>query len=616
MPETPTPANPGAPEIAAPPAAPQPTNDDGPDLASGSLPHSLVQLGESPPSASQFMELLRISSRHCRRLVDCERVRIWVARRSGRRLVAQEFPPEGDGPPVEFRLAREEGLVGWSFTHDRVLRLGENDARPELHGDVPEFRSALVLPLRRRGQLFAAIECLNRNGRPGFTTKDVDRLVDAGENIAFALDNALLYQETERRALEKEVLLEITRTLSAPVEVDEVIEEMLKSLRQVVDYDAAAIYLMDPDTFKLELVKESGYPADSNEAFSLQVGVGIVGSVAKTGEPLLVPDVTRDPRYVLARKETRSELAAPLRIEGRTIGVFNLESDLEDAYHEGHLEILRAFASHAATAIERARLAREQLEWGRLEKELAIARAIQASFLPKRAPDLLGFEVAGTSRPHDQVGGDYYDFIPVSESRLGLAVADVSGKGIPAALIMAGFRMSLLAEIRNEFAIRAVMRKVNSLLHESTERDKFVTAFYGVLDTKNRVLTFSNAGHNPPILLRRGGAVEHLEEGGVALGVLADVRYEDRPVALFPGDVLVMYTDGVSEAESESMEQFGSERLEQTIERLKDRSAQGIVDGIVETVLDWAGERGQNDDLTLLVLKVKPPESIEPSTAM
>ena len=257
----------------------------------------------------------------------------------------------------------------------------------------------------------------------------------------------------------------------------------------------------------------------------------------------------------------------------------------------------------------------EQLEWGRLEKELAIAREIQASFLPKQAPELPGFELAGTSIPHDQVGGDYYDFIPVSETRIGLAVADVSGKGIPAALIMAGFRMSLLAEIRNEFAIRAVMRKVNSLLHESTDRDKFVTAFYGVLDTKNRVLTFSNGGHNPPILLRRGGAVEHLEEGGVALGVLADVRYEDRPVALFPGDVLVMYTDGVSEAESPNMEQFGTERLEQTIERLASRSAQEIVDGIVETVLAWAGERGQNDDLTLLVLKVKLRETIEPTRA-
>jgi sigma-B regulation protein RsbU (phosphoserine phosphatase) len=218
-------------------------------------------------------------------------------------------------------------------------------------------------------------------------------------------------------------------------------------------------------------------------------------------------------------------------VQGRTIGVFNLESEALDAYHEGHLEMVSAFAAQAALTIERARLTRELLERRRLEKELTIAREIQLSFLPKSAPEIAGFEVAGTMRPHDEVGGDYFDFIPISETRLGLAIADVSGKGIPAALIMAGFRMCLLAEIRNEFAIRAVMRKVNSLLYESTARDKFVTAFYGVLDYRNRVLIFSNAGHNPPILMREGGRIDYLTDGGVALGVLPDAQYEERPAS-------------------------------------------------------------------------------------
>jgi sigma-B regulation protein RsbU (phosphoserine phosphatase) len=297
-------------------------------------------------------------------------------------------------------------------------------------------------------------------------------------------------------------------------------------------------------------------------------------------------------------------LNAPLLLQGRTIGVFNLERDVDDAYHEGHLDLLMAFAAQAAVALERARLTREMMERRRLEKELAIAREIQLSFLPERAPEIPGFDLAGTTRPHDEVGGDYYDFIPVSESRMGLAIADVSGKGIPAALIMAGFRMSLLAEIRNEFAIRAVMRKVNTLLHESTERDRFVTAFYGVLDSKNRVLIFSNAGHNPPILLRAGGGIEYLVEGGLALGVLEDSRYEERPIALGGGDVLVMYTDGVSEAESSAGEQFGRRRIEEVTRRLANRSSREILEGIVEAVVAWSGERGPNDDLTLLVVRV------------
>jgi sigma-B regulation protein RsbU (phosphoserine phosphatase) len=336
------------------------------------------------------------------------------------------------------------------------------------------------------------------------------------------------------------------------------------------------------------------------------MGQGIVGWVAKHGEPVIVPDVRKDNRYVMARSETRSELAAPLRIEGRTIGVFNLESHLADAYHEGHLELLRAFASQAAVAVERARLMRELLDRRRLEKELTIARDIQVSFLPKRAPEVPGFDMAGTMLPHDEVGGDYYDFIRITDARLGLAIADVSGKGIPAALLMAGFRMSLLAEIRNEFAIRAVMRKVNSLMHESTDRDRFVTAFYGVLDFKNRVLIFSNAGHNPPILLRGDGRMEYLIEGGVALGVLPDARYEERPIAMNPGDVLVLYTDGISEAESPTGEHFGTLRIEDALRRLAAKSSAEILQGLVDEVLAWAGERGQSDDLTLVVLKAKP----------
>jgi phosphoserine phosphatase RsbU/P len=556
-------------------------------------------------ASANFNDLLRMAERHTRRLVDCATARVWVARRGGRRIVARVFDEATGTVTEELRLGRGEGLAGWVMAHEQPLRLAPGDARPAITGEQTSFGSALVIPLFRRGEVFGAIECLEKRGG-AFTDADFDRLDLAAEHVAFALDNALLYEETEKRALEKEVLLEVSKTLSAPLDLEAVIEAILASLRQVVNYDAAAIYLVNRATLALEMVREIGYPAGSNDAFDLQVGQGIVGWVAKTGEPLIVPDVKSDARYVAARLETRSELAAPLVLEGRTIGVFNLECDLEDAYHEGHLEMVSAFAAQAAVAVERARLTRELLDRRRLEKELTIAREIQLSFLPHSAPEIGAFDIAGLTLPHDEVGGDYYDFISVSESRLGLAIADVAGKGIPAALIMAGFRMSLRAEIRNEFAIRAVMRKVNSLLHESTERDKFVTAFYGVLDFKNRVLIFSNAGHNPPLLRHADGTFDYLEEGGVALGVLPDARYEERPIALTAGDVLVMYTDGVSEASAPSGEQFGTQRLEQCIARLAGGSAREILDGIVAETMQWAGERGLDDDLTMIVLKSRP----------
>ena len=550
----------------------------------------------------RFQDLLRAASRQCRRLVDCETVRIWIARSGGRRLVARDFP-EGGGPPRELRMGRGEGLAGWVMLEGAALRLAPGDPRPpELSGDGHPGTSALVLPLFRRGDPFGAIECLGK--RDGaFTAADFDRLEVAAEGVAFALDYALLSQEIERRALEKEVLLEVTRRLAAPFELEEVVEAIFTGLRQVVDFDAAAIYLVTRGTEVLELVSEHGYPEGSESAFDLQIGQGIVGWVAKNGEPVIVPDVRQDSRYVAARPSTRSEIAAPLTAEGRVVGVFNLESDHEDSYHTGHLELLLAFAAQAAVAVERARTARDRVERRRLEKELAIARDIQRSFLPSSAPRVPGFDLAGTSISHDKVGGDYYDFIAISETRIGLAIADVSGKGIPAALLMAGFRMSLLAEIRNEFAIRAVMRKVNQLLHESTERDRFVTAFYGVLDWRNNVLIFSNAGHNPPLLLRADGSTEELTDGGVALGVLEDTRYEERPVALGAGDVVVLYTDGVSEAENADGEQFGPERIERIVRENPEHDARELTQDLVAAVLDWAGEKGLSDDLTLLVAR-------------
>ena len=585
---------------------------DSSERSLAALPGVLAHLGDGAEGSSRLQELLRTASRHCRKLVDCDSARIWLARRGGRRLVARDVVEGAE--PIERRLARGEGLAGWVFEHPQPLRLADGDPRPELQGSVPAFRSALVVPLFRRGDVFAAIECLDKRGAVAFSDADVELLEVASEHIAFALDHALLYEETERRSLEKEVLLEVAKALSEPLELEEVLAAILRSLREVVDFDAAAVYLANRKTLALERVIEVGYPDGSDDAFGLRVGVGLVGWVAKTGEAVIVSDVHRDPRYVAARSETRSELAAPLVFHGRTIGVFNLESDLEDAYHEGHLELLAAFATQAAVAIERVRITKERVEQRRLEKELAIAREIQESFLPKRAPEIPGFELAGTARAHAQVGGDYFDFIRVSEGRTGLAIADVSGKGIPAALLMAGFRMSLLAEIRNDFAIRAVMRKVNSLLHESTERDRFVTAFYGVLDHKHKVLIFSNAGHNPPILVRSDGRIEYLLEGGVALGVLAEAHYEERPIALRGGDVLVLYTDGVTEAESPSREHFGQMRLEQSIVRLADRPAAEILEGLVRTVLDWCGERGQSDDLTMMVVRVLDERKVRRET--
>ena len=186
---------------------------------------------------------------------------------------------------------------------------------------------------------------------------------------------------------------------------------------------------------------------------------------------------------------------------------------------------------------------------------------------------------------------------------MGIAIADVSGKGIPAALIMASYRASLIAEIRNNYAIRSIMFKVNNLLYESTEPENYVTALYGVLDTKNHIFTFSNAGHNPPILRHANGEMEELTQGGVALGVFENSKYEERPLGLAPGDIMVFYTDGVTEAENRQEEEFGMERLKQVIEDSYRSNAGRIQEEIYGAAREFTNGLPQSDDITLIVVK-------------
>jgi sigma-B regulation protein RsbU (phosphoserine phosphatase) len=335
----------------------------------------------------------------------------------------------------------------------------------------------------------------------------------------------------------------------------------------------------------------------------LKIGQGLVGWVAQNGEPVIVPDVSKEERYFPGDPSTRSEIAAPFEINNRIIGVINMESSEFEAYDDNSLELVTAFASHAAIAIERARMHDKMVENRRLEEQLSIARHIQLSFIPKNDPEIMGYDVSGVNIPSGEVGGDYYDFIDIVDRQTGIAIADVSGKGIPAALIMASFRASLIAEIRNNYAIRTICRKVNDLLYESLERDNFVTAFYGVLDSKNDIFTFSNCGHNRPIWLNKSDDVRQLEEGGMALGVLGDMTYEERPISISPGDIILMYTDGVTEAEASDGSQFGEKRLVDLLIASRDKSAQEIHQTIYDEIKNFARADSVFDDVTMVVIK-------------
>jgi serine phosphatase RsbU (regulator of sigma subunit) len=317
----------------------------------------------------------------------------------------------------------------------------------------------------------------------------------------------------------------------------------------------------------------------------------------------VIPDVVRDPRYVMARASTRSELAVPMISDSRVMGALNLENDELDAYRPRDAQLLLRFANQAAISVVRARLHRELLRRQRLEDEVHLARRIQESFLPASDPELAGYQISGRVIASLEVGGDSYDAIRITESQIGLLVADVAGKGVPAALILASFQAALRSEVRHLYEIRRIMANVNRLLCETTRAEQFVTAVYGVVDTQESVFTYTNAGHNPPILLHGDGSVEWLRDGGLILGVDARAHYEQGRVALRRGDVLLLYTDGAVEAVDPTGREFGCDRL---VEVLRERAgaAAGVIRlALEEEVLRHCGGKAQ-DDVTLLVLRV------------
>jgi sigma-B regulation protein RsbU (phosphoserine phosphatase) len=399
-------------------------------------------------------------------------------------------------------------------------------------------------------------------------------------------------------------LIHTFRLVSISLDLSEILRGILHAVKQLIPYDAAGVFIFDPATGLLHGYETVGYPESFAQAGPLHCCEGIVGHVLHTSRGRVVPDVTVDPHYIRARAETRSELAAPLiGSGGKTIGVINLESDRPNAYSEADLELLTLFASVVAIAIEKAHLHQEMLEKRRLESELRIARQVMEALMPSRAPAVAHFEIFGRMIPSAEVGGDYYDFIDVADGRLGVVIADVSGKGVPAALIMATFRASLHALLGNDFALRAVFSRLNRLLLEITRDRHFVTAFYGELDAEGRRMFYLNAGHNPPLLIRDGEPVKLLSTGGIPLGILKTATFSEDIVYFLPGDSLILYTDGITEAENAEGEPYGVHRLEQVVRRNLRRSAAELCEAIIEDVRQHAEADARSDDLTVVVVR-------------
>lgn len=409
------------------------------------------------------------------------------------------------------------------------------------------------------------------------------------------------------------MLLDITKRISRSLDLQEVLNLVMDTLDSLIPYDAAGIFLVkcvdgsaategeEPCVFQAEAVR--GYDIEELTNLHLKLGEGLIGQVALTAEPITSPDVRMNPAYINARSETRSEMVAPIIANTEVIGVFDIESDELNAYSEDDLEVLMLLASQVAIIIEKVMLHEQLIEKKRLEGQLEVARQVQLELLPARDPQLEGFDISAYNYPTEEVSGDYYDWVRIFDDQIGLVIADVSGKGVPAALLMAFLRASLRAATHIGYSPHISMAKVNYLLWESIERNQFITAFYGILDVTNKTLTYTNAGHNPPILLDKDGNYRFIEQGSLPLGMFRDTRYHEYYLTTEPGEILVLYTDGVTEAHNSQGEEFGRNRLAEAAKANRQLGARDLIAALQKTVIDWTDGLGATDDITFFVIK-------------
>jgi sigma-B regulation protein RsbU (phosphoserine phosphatase) len=286
------------------------------------------------------------------------------------------------------------------------------------------------------------------------------------------------------------------------------------------------------------------------------------------------------------------------------VGVLSaFNKKLPDVFSESDQRLLTIIASQSAQVIENARLYEEEKALQLMQQELRVAHDIQTKLLPADAPSVPGYEIGGATLPASNVGGDYYDFIPCGKTQMAICLGDVAGKGIPAAVLMACVQATIRAQTLLESSAAACLERSNQLLHRSTDAGRFVTLFYGILDPESHRFRYSNAGHNPPVLLSSEHAPRLLTAGGPVLGVLPDFRFEEADVSLDPGDLIVIFSDGFTEAMNLSFEEFGEARLLETLEKNRHRPVKEMVEATFAAIRQHAGTASQHDDMTIVMLR-------------
>ena len=568
---------------------------------------TLFDLGRQVTSVLDFDDLLQQIPRLIGRLIDFDAFAVYLLdeKRSELRVAySVGYPPQ----ETALRLRLGQGLVGTSVMQQEALLVNDLTADSRYVEFVAEMNSEIVVPLVHKSRPIGALNILSHK-RNQFTTRDVSIVKQFGAHVAVALANARLYERSRLDAEAFETLAAIGREVASVLDLEELLIRIAQLTKRLIEYRTFGLFLLN-ELGELEIKIAVKY-GDTVDVPRIRLGEGLVGYAALHREPVLVPDVSLDPRYINVVPDVRSELAIPLLLKERCLGVFDLESPQLDAFSKRDVEILTLLAGQAAVAIENAQLYEElRQNQERLEKEVRFAQRVQAALLPAGPPKRLkGVELAAAFASARELGGDFHDYLSPEAHTLVVALGDVSGKGVPAALYSAfaaelvrgrTFRRRYLPDRSSP---SGVLTSVNTILHQRQLEEYYCTMCYAVFDLKRRTMTMSNSGLPYPIKCT-ADECRQIELAGVPLGSFPGTTYDEISFALRAGDLFVFCSDGVFEAMNGAGQEFTAERLLEVVARTRELSAQQIVDAIFAAVAQWRGDEPPNDDMTAVAVKI------------
>jgi sigma-B regulation protein RsbU (phosphoserine phosphatase) len=564
----------------------------------------MVEVSERINSTLDLDELMARIAEIVKRAIDYEVFAILLLNEKTQELHVRFSIGHPEELVRNLRIKVGEGIVGRVARTRRSILVNDVLKDPSYIQSLSPIRSELAVPLITKNRLIGVID-LEAPLTDFFNDSHLNLLELLASRMAMALDNARLYRRSVRQARALQLLNEISREMSSVLVLNELLRKIGTLTKRLIDYHRFNLLLADEQAQTFNAVISLKQDEHEPERFMVHFGQGIVGAAADLRQTVVVPDVTKDPRYVLVNPETRSEMAIPLIYRGRVIGVVDLESPQLSYFSEEHVRVFSTLAPQIAIAIENARLyERVARSEARLERDLQRAQEIQMHLMPGTAPAIPGMEVALRFQPARELGGDLYDFLTYGKDRHVLAVGDVSGKGAPAALYGAMASGILRSLAPQKLSPPDLLRRLSLILLERKIEGHFITLTYAIWEPRTKTLRLANAGMPLPLLVRKGQC-RPIRAEGIPLGLLERAQYQEVSVGLQSGDLLAMFSDGIVEASNIKYEEFGPRRLENVLRQNFHRSPQEIIDTLFEEVREFEQGRPPRDDQTIVLIRVR-----------